>query len=111
MNPSTYLLLFLPLLIMLITKKKKRRYLANKIIKKKGGKGKMLELAKSFIGKDCIIYMFNDSQITGVISDVSGNALLVKRETDTDIVNLDFVIRIREYPRGKNGKKKSVVLD
>jgi len=26
-------------------------------------------------------------------------------------VNLDFVIRIREYPRKKNGKKKDIVLD
>ena len=28
-----------------------------------------------------------------------------------ELINLDFVTRIREYPRKKNGKKKSVVLD
>ena len=28
-----------------------------------------------------------------------------------EAINLDFVIRIREYPRNKKGKKKSVVLD
>ena len=28
-----------------------------------------------------------------------------------EALNLDFVIRIREYPRKKNGKKKTVILD
>ena len=28
-----------------------------------------------------------------------------------EAVNIDFVVRIREYPRKKNGKKKSVVID
>lgn len=71
----------------------------------------MVELAKNLIGKECLIYMFNDAQITGVISEISGNAMLVKHGDNTDVVNLGFVVRIREYPRNKNGKKKSVVLD
>ena len=28
-----------------------------------------------------------------------------------EAINLDFVIRIREFPTNKNGKKKSVILD
>ena len=31
--------------------------------------------------------------------------------TDTDIVNIDYIIRIREYPKKKNGKNKSIILD
>ena len=30
---------------------------------------------------------------------------------ELEVVNLDFVTRIRQYPRKKNGKKKSLVLD
>ena len=38
---------------------------------------------------------------------------LAKREKEGKIeaLNLDFVIRIREYPKNKKGKKKSIVLD
>ena len=31
--------------------------------------------------------------------------------TELCMVNCDYITRIREYPRNKNGKKKSVVLD
>ena len=70
----------------------------------------MLELAKRFIEKECIIYTFNN-QLEGVIKEISGNALLIEKKGMLEAVNLDFVVRIREYPRNKNGKKKSVVFD
>ena len=70
----------------------------------------MLELAKRFIEKECIIYTFNN-QLEGVIKEISGNALLIEKKGMLEAVNLDFVVRIREYPRNKNGKKKSVVID
>ena len=40
-----------------------------------------------------------------------GNALLVEKKGTLEAVNLDFVVRIREYPRKKNGKKNSLVVD
>lgn len=70
----------------------------------------MLELAKKFLGKECIVYTFN-SQLSGIIKEVSeGGILLAKGNTD-EAVNFDFIVRIREYPRNKNGKKKSVIFD
>ena len=36
---------------------------------------------------------------------------VLERNGELEAVNLDFVIRIREYPRNKKGKKKSVVVD
>ena len=36
---------------------------------------------------------------------------IVEKDGKIEAINLDFVIRIREYPKNKNGKKKSVVLD
>ena len=64
----------------------------------------MKELAKQFIGEECIIYTIasNDGSIQGVIERNSG---------EREIVNLDFVTRIRQYPRKKNGKKKDIVWD
>mgnify|MGYP007130626386 CR=1 FL=1 len=42
---------------------------------------------------------------------VEGGALLVMKDGNLEALNLDFIVRIREYPRNKNGKKKSVILD
>ena len=70
----------------------------------------MLELARRFIENECIIYTFNN-QLEGVIKEISGNALMLEKNGMLEAVNLDFVVRIREYPRNKKGKKKSVVLD
>ena len=72
----------------------------------------MKELAKRFIDKECLITAFDSNhQFEGVIKDVSDNAILVEKKESVEAINLDFVIRIREYPRNKKGKKKSVVLD
>ena len=71
----------------------------------------MFELAQKFIGKECIIYTFNSTQLTGVIKEVNEGAILLEKEGNQEAVNFDFIVRIREYPRTKNGKKKSVIFD
>ena len=72
----------------------------------------MVELAKRFIGKECIIYAFDSShQFEGIIREVTDGAILIEKEEKLEALNLDFVIRIREYPRNKKGEKKSLVLD
>lgn len=73
---------------------------------------KMVELAKRFIGKECLIYAFDSNhQFQGTIKEVSDGAILIENGGAIEAVNLDFVIRIREFPKNKKGKKKSVVLD
>lgn len=72
----------------------------------------MNELAKKFIDKECLIYAFDSNhQFAGTIKEVTDGAILIENAGTTEAVNLDFVIRIREYPRNKKGKKKTVVLD
>jgi len=46
-----------------------------------------------------------------VIKEVTDGAILVEKAGKSEVINLDFVIRIREFPKNKKGKKKSVVLD
>ncbi len=80
--------------------------------RKSEDKIKMVELAKKFIGKDCLIYSFDSNrQFSGIIKEVTDGALLVEKEGEIEAINLDFVIRIREYPKNKKGKKKSVIVD
>jgi hypothetical protein len=72
----------------------------------------MKELAKKFIDKECIIASFDGNhQYDGIIKEVTEGAILIEKDGKIEAINLDFVIRIREYPRNKKGKKKSVVLD
>ena len=72
----------------------------------------MKELAKRFIDKECVISSFDGNhQYEGVKKEVTDGAILLEKNGKIEALNLDFVIRIREYPRKKNGKKKTVILD
>lgn len=70
----------------------------------------MTDLVKNYVGRECLIYTMN-SQLAGVIKEVDGSWITVDNGKDLEAVNLDYVIRIREYPRNKNGKKKAIVGD
>ena len=37
--------------------------------------------------------------------------MVIEKTGERGIINLDFVTRIRQYPRKKNGKKEDIVLD
>ena len=70
-----------------------------------GGRQEMKALAERFIGRDCILYTYN-GQLEAVIKEVTDGALLIQRKDNSEeAVTLDFVVRIREFPRKKNGKK------
>lgn len=114
MQPSYYLLLIALFLILYSLYRNRQAVAAQKAIRKRTSEEKkhMIELAKRFIGKDCLIYAFDGNhQYQGIIREVSEGAVLVENGGTLEAINLDFVIRIREYPRDKKGKKKSVILD
>ena len=71
----------------------------------------MKELALRFLEKDCVIYSFNNQQFEGVIKEVTDGAILIEKDEKLEAINLDFVVRIREYPKNKKGKRVSVVID
>lgn len=108
-------LLFLVLFILLYTMFRTRRaVVAGKVIKnrRKEGKTEMMELAKRFLDKECLIYSFDSNhQYQGVIKEVSNGAVLIENGGNVEAINLDFVIRIREFPKSKKGKKKSFIVD
>ena len=72
----------------------------------------MREFATRFLEKEVIIYTLHSQQIEGTLKEVTdGAVLLLRKGGDYEAVNLDYVVRLREYPMGKNGKRKSIVLD
>ena len=115
MNPSTYIpIIMMWVIIFWVLFRNRKAVIVRQIIKKRQMEGntEMKELAKRFIDKECVISAFDSNhQFEGVIKEVSDCAILVEKNGTVEAINLDFVIRIREYPKNKNGKKKSVVLD
>lgn len=112
---ETYIWVFIFLLLILALQRdnSKKQIAVRRLMRarqNKKEKQQMEELAKQFIGKECILYTLNN-QITGTIVEVADGAVVLENNNTREIVNLDYIIRIREYPRNKNGKKKSVVLD
>ena len=102
------------LLLIIFIMRRNEEVAVRNLLKRKFSKEtqQMTELAKRFIGKECIVYSFNSQTFDGTLTEVTDGALvLVRKDGSEEAVNLDFVIRIREYPKKKNGKKKGVVLD
>ena len=115
MNPATYMpIVFLWLIILVMHHNRSKAITIKKVIEKQktGGNTEMKELAEKFIDKECVIYSFDSNhQYTGTIKEVTDGAILIDKDGKLEAINLGFVIRIREYPTKKNGKKKTVVLD
>lgn len=114
MNTAAYLPILILFIVLLILRRNRRVIIARRIIKNKRAEDKreMIELAKRFIGKECIITAFDSShRFEGVIKEVTEGAILIEKDGKLEVVNLDFVIRIKEYPTNKNGKKKALVWD
>lgn len=113
MNPSYYIPIILLFVILLIAARANKDMALRRLIKKREAEDRtqMIELAKRFIDKECIIYTFNGNQIMGTVKEVADGALLVENDGTVEAINIDFVMRLREHPRKKNGKKKSVVID
>ncbi len=113
MNPAYYLPIIMLLIIVCITAHNEKaliKRIINKKNKSKKERFEMVEIAKRFIDKECLIYTYN-SQIDGVVKEVSDGAILLEKGGVLEAVNIDYVVRLREYPKNKKGKKKSVVLD
>ncbi len=113
------LVCFIALFLIILSQKRRQRRLAalvhrvhKKNIEKNGLKEnkKMKELAEKFVGKECIVYTILGSEgvIKGLITEVTDEGLLIDYKGNLQAVNLEYVTRIREWPRNAKGKKKSI---
>ncbi len=72
----------------------------------------MNNIFSRYIGKDCIVYTSNSnlSAIECSITDVKDNWLCIKTKDGDEVLNFDYIVRVKEHPVNKNGKKKSVIF-
>lgn len=74
---------------------------------------KIEEALSRFIGQECLIYVScntaTGSVIECTVTEIGDGWLRAEQEDKTEsITNIYNIVRIREYPRNKNGKKKIV---
>jgi preprotein translocase subunit YajC len=79
-------------------------------VKRRKGENVMNELVKSYIGKEVIVWAGNSSGVNGTITKIEENWVELEDKYGTQILNTDYISRIQEYPRNKNGKKKAVIV-
>ena len=103
---------FIVLFIVLpfIYRQGKQLIIKRMISKKKGKETNMLKLAEQFIGKRCLFYTYN-SQVSGTVKEIGENGILIEEKDNLQIINPDYIIRMREYPKNKKGKYKDVIFD
>lgn len=112
MSPAfypTYFIIFLVLLMIAI--ETKRQSIQRIIKRKKNRRGNkcMNEIIKEYVSKDCIIFLSNSSTvIKGNVTSLNDNWITVKTKDGNESINIDYIVRIKEHPVNKNGKKKSV---
>ncbi len=111
MNTTWYVccFIFIVLLLIYLPKKKRRRYVASQMIVRKNKRKEreiMKELAERFIGKDVYIKLL-DGTADGFVKEVTDKGIVLEYKDNTQIVNLDYVMKIREYPY-KNGKRGTI---
>ena len=72
----------------------------------------MSEIFNKYIGKDCIVYTSysSSSAIECNVTGVSDNWLCIRTRDGEEVINFDYIVRVKEHPVNKNGKKISVIF-
>lgn len=100
MNPGYFSILFIFLMLFIISQEEKKEN-ALRIIKKKKSKGRfnMNEIINMYLEKNCAVTVSGYSQIRGKISSVKENWIVVETKTGNEVINLDYVVSIKEITK------------
>lgn len=104
MNFAAYLPIIMLVIIVFITTREENHIVQKIRRKHKKEENDMFEFATRFIGQRCIIYTFNTS-LMGVITEVNQTAILIEENNKKEIINLEYIVRIQEYPEKKKKNK------
>ena len=112
MNPA-YCTIFIVIFLIILPARRRRKAAAamRLILRKKRVKGanKMHELLEKYVGKECTVYTLGDSNVTGTVTALKDGWLNIEDKLgNEEVLNLDYIVRVREIPLNKNGKKKVI---
>ena len=100
MQNSIWIAVFLLIILPMLERRRRRNAIIKHVLynkKRNKENNKMKELAKQFIGKECIVYTVtgSDGIVKGTIKDVADDGIIIERGDGIEAVNLDYVTRIR----------------
>lgn len=108
-----WFVIFVCIILPAIARRKRvKAYAAIKIAKRKRKhlndeeKAKMNEIIQKFIGKECIISTINSESVSvqGTIEEINGGWITVTHDGTEEMINVDYIVKIKEYPRKKKNK-------
>ena len=67
----------------------------------------MNELIKTYIGKRVIIYT-GFSTVDGTLTKIEDGWAEIEKKNGNELINLEYISRIQEYPQKKKSKKEAV---
>ena len=99
----TYYLPIILLLVLAVISNRRKLATVQQIVKRRNSeeRSKMIELAKRFIEKDCVIYTFDGNQYIGTLKEVTEGTILMEKRGATEAINLNFVVKIKEIVKCK----------
>ena len=107
-----YFIFFIIVFCIYLPKKRRRRYIGKQLMAKKklmqenDGREEMKELIQQFVGKDVYIKLL-DGNADGIVKEVTDSGVVLENKGNLQVLNLDYVIKVREYPY-KNGKRATL---
>lgn len=108
MNYLWIVLVFLFIIILNNKTKRKKQVEILRKIRNRRDKTVNGDMLKAYIGKECVVYVL-DKYVSGTVEAVNDNWLNIKTGDGLEMVNIEYIVRIKEYPLDKNGKKKWLV--
>lgn len=102
-----YFIFFVLLLLVYLPKKRKKKYRIKMITNKNEREMEcMSELIQSLMGKDVYVKLL-EGTADGIVKEVTDKGVVLEGKDGIQIINLDYIISIREYPY-KKGKRATV---
>lgn len=103
MDPAIWVV-FMAVIIVLLMKRRRAVQRRRKRSRRRRAGNMSQAIIEQLLGKRCIFDMEGLTSVTGVLEKLDGNWLSLRMDDKLELVNLDYVTRIRELPEKKRRK-------
>ena len=103
MNPAIWVV-FMAVIIVLLMKRRRAAQRRRRRSRRRRAGNMSQAIIEQLLGKRCMFDMEGLTSATGVLEKLDGNWLSLRMNDKLELVNLDYVTRIRELPEKKRRK-------
>ncbi|MCM1505935.1 MAG: hypothetical protein NC177_02215 [Ruminococcus flavefaciens] len=58
--------------------------------------------------EECVIYLDNEQMVIARVLEIGDGFIRIDEKDSESIVNIEYIVRVRTYPKNDKGKKKSI---